>query len=402
MCDTLVALSNSTEDGNVVFGKNSDRPQAEAQLITYSPRTSYQKGKEVSCTYITIPQARETAAVYMSQPFWMFGCEMGSNEYGVVIGNEAVYSKEDYHESGLLGMDLLRLGLERGKSAKEAVNIITNLLEKYGQGGSCAYDQQGWIYHNSFLIADSQEAYVLDTADRWWIAEAVKDIRSISNNLSIRGKGDMRRKGIIQHAIDKGYCKDDDDFDFAFIFSDPQIPSTLTSNLRDGCTSIMLKENRKKINSSLMMEFLREHDVGICMHGSFQSTSSQVSHIKKESKKSVHWFTGGSLPCLNIFKPYIFPLDEQRFTVLKPGPYKELNLTWFWSRHKEFIKPYKKRSIKPEKQIYLDRVKEIEIKLIADEKKISNQAPSLSEIENMKNYLDLNKKAWDLAEELIK
>ena len=402
MCDTLVALSNSTEDGNVVFGKNSDRPQAEAQLITYNPRTSYQKGETVSCTYITIPQARETAAVYMSQPFWMFGCEMGSNEHGVVIGNEAVYSKEDYNDSGLLGMDLLRLGLERGRSAKEALNVITNLLEKYGQGGSCAYDQQGWIYHNSFLIADSQEAYVLDTADRWWIAEAVKDIRSISNNLSIRGKGDMRRKGIIQHAIDKGYCKDDDDFDFAFIFSDPQIPSTLTSNLRDGCTSIMLKENRKKINSSLMMEFLREHDVGICMHGSFQSTSSQVSHIKKESKKSVHWFTGGSLPCLNIFKPYIFPLDEQRFTVLKPGPYKELNLTWFWSRHKEFIKPYKKRSIKPEKQIYLDRVKEIEIKLIADEKKISNQAPSLSEIENMKNYLDLNKKAWDLAEELIK
>ncbi len=402
MCDTLVALSNSTEDGNVVFGKNSDRPQAEAQLITYNPRTSYQKGEEVSCTYITIPQTRETAAVYMSQPFWMFGCEMGSNEHGVVIGNEAVYSKEDYHESGLLGMDLLRLGLERGKSAKEALNVIANLLEKYGQGGSCAYDQQGWLYHNSFLIADSQEAYVLDTADRWWIAEAVKDIRSISNNLSIRGKGDMRRKGIIQHAIEKGYCKDDDDFDFAFIFSDPQIPSTFTSNMRDGCTSIMLAENRKKINSSLMMEFLREHDVGICMHGSFQSTSSQVSHVKKDSNKSVHWFTGGSLPCLNIFKPYIFPLDGQKFTALKPGPYTELNPTWFWSRHKEFIRPYKKRSIKPEKQAYLERIKEIEISLIVDEKEISNQATTLSENESMKKYLDLNKKAWDLAEELIK
>ena len=402
MCDTLVALSNSTEDGNVIFGKNSDRPQAEAQLIVYNPRTQYQKGEEVSCTYITIPQARETAAVYMSQPFWMYGSEMGSNEYGVVIGNEAVYSKEDYHESGLLGMDLLRLGLERGKSAKEALNVITNLLEKYGQGGSCAYDQQGWIYHNSFLIADSQEAYILETADRWWIVEAVKDIRSISNNLSIRGKGDMRRKGIIQHAIDKGYCKDDDDFDFAIIFSDPQIPSTFHPNSRDGCTSIMLKENRKKINSSLMMDFLREHDVGICMHGSFQSTSSQVSHIKKDSKKSVHWFTGGSLPCLNIFKPYIFPLDGQKFTALKPGPYKELNPTWFWSRHKEFIKPYKKRSIKPEKQVYLDRIREFEINLITDEKEISNQATTLSENEYIKKFLDLNKKAWDLAEELIK
>ncbi|MBY8987413.1 MAG: peptidase C69, partial [Candidatus Lokiarchaeota archaeon] len=303
MCDTLVALGNSTVDGNVVFGKNSDRPQDEAQLITYNPRTQYKKGEKVSCTYITIPQVNETAAVYMSQPFWMFGCEMGSNEYGVVIGNEAVYSKEEYHESGLLGMDLLRLGLERGKSAKETLDVITNLLERFGQGGSCAFNQKGWIYHNSYIIADNNEAYVLETADRWWIVETVKDLRSISNNLSIRGKGDMSRKGIIQHAIDKGYCKDDNDFDFAIIFSDPQIPNNFPPNSRDGCTSLVLKENRNKINPSIMMSFLREHDVGICMHGSFQSTSSQVSHLKKDYTKSVHWFTGGSLPCLNIFKP---------------------------------------------------------------------------------------------------
>ena len=402
MCDTLVALCNSTEDRNVIFGKNSDRPQAEAQLITYNPRTQYQKGEKVSCTYITIPQVIETAAVYMSQPFWMFGCEMGSNEYGVAIGNEAVYSKEKYHESGLLGMDLLRLGLERGKSAKEALSVITDLLEKYGQGGSCAYDQQGWIYHNSYLIADNSEAYVLETADRWWIVEMVKEIRSISNNLSIRGKGDMRRKGIIEHAIDKGYCKDDDDFDFAIIFSDPQIPNSFPSNSRDGCTSFMLKENKNKINPSKMMTFLREHDVGICMHGSFQSTSSQVSHLKKDSTKSVHWFTGGSLPCLNIFKPYSFPFDQQKFTVLKPGPYAEQDPKWFWSRHKDFIRPYKKRSTKPEKQVYLDRLKETEKILIAEEKEISTQAPSLSENEYMKKYLDLNRKSWDLAEELIK
>jgi len=402
MCDTLVATGNSTEDGNVVFGKNSDRPQDEAQLITYNPRIQYKNGEEVRCTYITIPQARETAALYMSQPFWMFGCEMGSNEYGVVIGNEAVYSKEEYHESGLLGMDLLRLGLERGKSAKGALNVITDLLEKYGQGGSCAYRQQGWIYHNSYIIADKSEAYVLETADRWWIVETVKENRSISNNLSIRGKGDLRHKGIIQHAIEKDYCKDDDDFDFAIIFSDPQIPSTFPPNSRDGCTSLMLKENRNKINPSIMMEFLREHDVGVCMHGSFQSTSSQVSQLKKNSKKSVHWFTGGSLPCLNIFKPYIFPLDGQNFTTQKPGPYTEPNPTWFWSRHKDFIRPYKKRSIKPEKQSYIDRIKGIEKKLITDEKEISNHAPSLSENEFTIKYLDLNKRAWDLAEELIK
>jgi len=402
MCDTLVALGNSTEDGNIIFGKNSDRLQSEAQLITFSPRNSYSKGDQVKCTYISIPQTKETAAIIMSQPFWMFGCEMGSNEYGVVIGNEAVYSKEKYRETGLLGMDLLRLGLERGKSAREALEVITDLLERYGQGGSCAYNQQGYFYHNSYIVADNKEAFVLETADKWWIIETVKDIRSISNNLSIRGKGHMRRKGIIQHAIDREYCKDDNDFDFAMIFSDPQIPNRFSPESREGCTLNMLKENKKMITPSLMMDFLREHDVGICMHGSFQSTGSQVSHLKNEVKNSVHWFTGSSLPCLNVFKPYFFPVEGQKFSAKKPGPYNEINPNWFWSRHKEFIKPYKKPSIKPEKQVYLDKLAQIEKGLIIEEKAITNQVSSLSENEYLNKYIDLNKKAWELAEQQIK
>jgi len=29
VCDTLVALENTTEDGSIIFGKNSNRPQEE-------------------------------------------------------------------------------------------------------------------------------------------------------------------------------------------------------------------------------------------------------------------------------------------------------------------------------------------------------------------------------------
>ena len=216
MCDTLLALGNSTIDGSVIFGKNSDRPSNEAQLITYTPRKRYSKGEEVKCTYISISQVTETNALLMSQPFWLWGAEMASNEYNVVIGNEAVNSYEPLRRMGLLGMDLLRLGLERGKTAKEALYIITDLLEKYHQGGGCAYNDSSWMYHNSFLIADSNEGYVLETADDWWIAEEVKSVRSISNWLSIRGKGDIRRKGIIP-AIPLFNCM----MDYAF---SPYIP----------------------------------------------------------------------------------------------------------------------------------------------------------------------------------
>ena len=59
---------------------------------------------------------------------------MGVNEDGVCIGNEAVFSKGAYHKENdtLIGMDLLRLGLERGGSAREAMQVIIDLLEEYG------------------------------------------------------------------------------------------------------------------------------------------------------------------------------------------------------------------------------------------------------------------------------
>lgn len=51
-----------------------------------------------------------TYAVILSKPSWMWGAEMGSNEHGVCIGNEAVWTKIDADiTEKLLGMDLVRL-----------------------------------------------------------------------------------------------------------------------------------------------------------------------------------------------------------------------------------------------------------------------------------------------------
>ena len=69
-----------------------------------------------------------------------------------------------------------RLGLERGKTARESLNVITSHLELYGQGGIC-YEDKASTYHNSFIIADSAEAWVLETAGKFWAAERITGLQ---------------------------------------------------------------------------------------------------------------------------------------------------------------------------------------------------------------------------------
>ena len=66
------------------------------------------------CTYIDIPQSEneDISQVVLSKPAWMWGAEMGANEHGVAIGNEAVWNRLSCPQYDsvprLLGMDLVR------------------------------------------------------------------------------------------------------------------------------------------------------------------------------------------------------------------------------------------------------------------------------------------------------
>lgn len=68
---------------------------------------------------------------------------------------------------------IIRLGLERGDSAWGALTVITGLLEQHGQGGQCREAPEPFSYHNTFLLVDRREAWVLETAGRLWVAQKV-------------------------------------------------------------------------------------------------------------------------------------------------------------------------------------------------------------------------------------
>jgi secernin len=317
MCDTIVALAPATRDGATLFGKNSDREPDEVQNVTIYPRLKHKSGETVKCTYISIPQVSETARVLLCQPFWMFGAEMGANENGVVIGNEALFTREKPDKTGLTGMDLLRLALERSRTAREALDTIIRLLEEHGQGGNCGYRQK-FFYMNSYLIADPVEAYVLETVKSWWAWKKITDVWSISNVISLGQDFDAASPGLIQNAVKKGWCRNKASFNFARCYSDPIITWGAAAGARERCSRNILAERKGSLTSADFMSILRDHGGKddfrpdkyggtVCMHAAdklvrrSQSVGSFVGKIAADRQN--YYVTGSANPCLSPFYP---------------------------------------------------------------------------------------------------
>ena len=311
MCDTLVVVGKA----GVLFAKNSDRDPNEAQILDWQPRREYPAGASLRCTWIEIPQVRSTHAVLLSRPFWMWGAEMGTNEHGVVIGNEAVFTRAKYAKTGLTGMDLLRLALERSTDAQSAADVIVGLLETHGQGGGCGHENRGFTYHNSFLIADPTRAIVLETAGRAWATQDVRGARSISNVLSIPGFAE-RHSDRVKTWAGAGRLRRSRTECLA---QQASRPAELPSILRDH------GEGRTGPHYS----FFHGGLTAPCVHAggliaSSQTTGSWIAELSPARVR--HWATGTAAPCVSLFKPVAV---DQPIDVGSPTDRADANSVWW-------------------------------------------------------------------------
>lgn len=348
MCDTMVVLGNATVDGAVIFAKNSDREPNEAHHLFYVPPDDYMAGKMVRCTYVSIPQVRHTHGVLLAKPFWIWGAEMGANDQGLVIGNEAVFTRVPHNkEAGLIGMDYIRLALERANTAEQALEVMTELLEKHGQGGNCGY-RHSLFYDNSYLLADRKEAWVLETAGTQWAAVKVQDVRSISNVITIESEWDLSSKSLVDFAVKQGWCKKAEEFSFRRCYSDWLYTRFSDAQRRYACSSDLLKGLKGKMDVKQMMNILRTHRLpstpdwspeeggltgaDICMHASWgpvrgsQSVGSMVSHLGPG--EPTHWVTGTSAPCTGIFKPIWMDAGLPEMGSIPNGEYNPTSMFW--------------------------------------------------------------------------
>jgi len=420
LCDTLVALKNSTADGSVLLAKNSDRVVNESHYLQFYPRQTHDPDREVvKTTNLDIPQVEETFALLLSSPYWLYGCEMGANEYGVTIGNEAVFTKEPERDKGLLGMDFIRLALERAETAAQAVDVIINLLEKYGQGGNhtCpGYSEGG--YHNSWLITDLKEAWVLETADRFWCVEKVEDIRTISNALTIGKKFDRINPEAINYAVKKGYSKRKD-FHFARAFT-ARITDIRTWGgkglKRHKFTTQKLLEKKGSIDTAFMMAILRDHNIkdpkkidkwnpskssfnDICIHCRpifviSQTTGSLVSHLHPDLQ--THWVTGTAAPCTSLFKPVFIKAGLPDIGPRPTNNFDQESLWWQHERvHRAILEDYQTRI-----RIIHPDIEHYEKKWIAKVAETKSRLASQPFDQHKDNLTQLSKKAFEEAREI--
>jgi len=362
MCDTMVAMPETTLSGKLLFAKNSDREPNEAHMLQIIPAADHEAGCPLKLTYISIPQVKHTHRVLLAKPYWIWGAEMGANEHGVVIGNEALFTRTPVQkEPGMIGMDLLRLALERGSTAREAMDIIIRLLDEYGQGGNCGHTHP-FFYQNSFLIADPGDAWVLETSGKQWAAEHVSGVRSISNGITIADRWDLASPGLVSEAVRRGWCRNAEDFDFRRCYSEPVVTYFSASANRQACTMTGLTAKRGKIDPNHLIDLLGSHTndgpdwspdrnlmgADVCMHVGFgpmrpnQTTGSMISELSPEG--TVHWVTGTAAPCTSLFKPVWLDAGMPNTGGEPGGEYAPGNLFWQHERlHRALLEDYPRR-----------------------------------------------------------
>ena len=231
-CTNLIAAKGATTDGSVFCSYSADSYGMFTGLCHY-PAGTHQTGEkrwiidyDTDVNHGWIPEAPVTYNV------------IGNiNEYQVSVGETTFGGREEMVDTtGIIDYgSLMYLALQRAKTAREAITVMTSLAEQYG------YCSEG----ETFTICDPEEAWIMemmgtgtpgtqyhtDKAPRVvWVALRIPDdcICAHANQSRIRTfnqkdkKNVMFAKGMIQYARDMGWFSGKDaEFSFNDAFAYP-------------------------------------------------------------------------------------------------------------------------------------------------------------------------------------
>ena len=222
-CTSLIAAKGATADNSVMITYAADSHNLYGELYTL-PGGTHAPGEmrqiiewDTNKPLGEIPQAPVTYT------------RVGNmNEHGLAITESTWGGREELAGSGIIDYgSLIFLGLERAKTAREAIRIMTDLVKEYGYASS----------GESFSIADPDEAWILELIGKGkddkgavWVARRIPDgyISGHANHprihkfpLKDKAKETIYSPDVIKFARQKGYFNGkDEDFDFSRAYAE--------------------------------------------------------------------------------------------------------------------------------------------------------------------------------------
>ena len=344
-CTTVLVGKAVSETGEVLVGHNEDsggRYVMRTHIVPETLRTTAETIRfEPETALLPLPEKRARLFWSEARPYIADGgasfCDFYVNGNGVVLCSDNCgkprEEKPELTEGGI-GYGIRRLTAERAKSAYDAVQVATGLLDKYGYIGN------GRSYH----FADKDEIWVLQVVNgKNYAVKRVGDdeVYLNPNHYTIRmpDAGTPGLDKLISYATERGwYNPSDGPFDFARAYQAPEAyrsPRNLHRHLRGleiilGCCldseadlSFSVKPTRK-IGVEDVKKVLRCHFEGtpedvsggdtphfmetrpICVYTTLEST---VVQIRKNHDMTLIWRALGR-PCLSPYAPWYFGIAD--------------------------------------------------------------------------------------------
>ncbi|MCS6850577.1 MAG: hypothetical protein NZ700_05340 [Gemmataceae bacterium] len=258
--DAVVALGPATADGQTLVAFTTAVDLGQSCLLIRQPGRECTCGEQLSIRGLDIPRPRHQAAFIGSQMAGQWGCLHGVNEFGVAVGHVGLRSRLRLADAGLTGPELARLALERAHSARQAADLLTDWVERFGPAPA---ELSGPLPDHAFLVADSQEAFAIETAGRFWAYQEVLQARAVSNLGMIRQDWDRIACGTASHAIAQGWWPGDGSkLDFAGTLAGESagVASALS---RWGRATLLLEQQNGRIDAAFLRGLLSDHYEGM-------------------------------------------------------------------------------------------------------------------------------------------
>jgi hypothetical protein len=304
--DIVVALGRATAEGHMLFGYNSNRAAGEGPGLMCVGGRAFAPGEAVCARHVQLPQVRQTYSVLAAVAPGHAGYTHGVNDHGVAAGVTSVHTRLGGSATGLTGPELVRLALERAVSARQAVDVVTDLVARFGQCGPDGNDD------SALLLADGREAFVVETAGRYWAEQVVGSVRAVSDFCGLRQDWDRIARGLADEVIGRGWWPSDGSkVDFAGAVG-REHGAGAAGLRRWGRATLLLEQQSGQVDMRFLRRLLADHGdrpaaaPSLCRHGDgageVATACSMVVEAGLAGALPVAWCSFGP-PCLGVWFP---------------------------------------------------------------------------------------------------